>query len=277
MIDVESEIRGRIRKAREEAGLSQRQVAEALGVAQVTISDLERGRTRVSAADLARLATILGKGVGYFYPGVEPGEFSDAEETLLGLFRSLPPMWQDHLLDTARSQVRLYQGTPAQAVSSEPEPEPMPVIESDAETPVDEPEEPLPPRDRQSLMADFRAALDAHVGSWAEGGAWLMTDDQGVAWAVPTGFPDEVNERLSQGDLVGALIYVRTLNEPGRCEAARAIVRGLLIPHGVPLTVDENMTPRVSADALKDFLRRRGPVFVRAAAELIRLAGVEMT
>jgi transcriptional regulator with XRE-family HTH domain len=274
MIDVESEIRGRIRRAREEAGLSQREVAEALGVAQVTVSDLERGRTRVSAADLARLATILGVGVAGFYPGVEQGELTDAEQTLLGLFRALDPAWQAHLLAAARLQVRLYQGAPPPEAAPDAPPPTPPEPEPEPTPPPAAPEPPA--RDRATVMADFRAALDAHMGAWGDGAAWLVMDDDGVAWAVPTGFPAEVNERLTRGDVAGALIYVRTLNEAGRREAARVVVRGLLAPHGVPLTTDENMRPRVPAEALKAFLRRREPAFVRAVAELIRLAGVEM-
>jgi transcriptional regulator with XRE-family HTH domain len=48
----------RLRAAREEAGLSQGQVAKLLGLPRPSISELEAGRRRVSAEELTRLAEI---------------------------------------------------------------------------------------------------------------------------------------------------------------------------------------------------------------------------
>lgn len=47
----------RIRKAR---GLTQKQVAEKIGIKQVLVSDYERGRLRINADMLARFAVVLG-------------------------------------------------------------------------------------------------------------------------------------------------------------------------------------------------------------------------
>lgn len=65
-------IADRLRAAREMAGLSQGQVARMLGMHRPSISEMEAGRRRVSAEELAKLAEIY---------GVEPGWFANAQET----------------------------------------------------------------------------------------------------------------------------------------------------------------------------------------------------
>jgi transcriptional regulator with XRE-family HTH domain len=51
-------IPARLRVAREQAGLSQGQVAKLLGVHRPTVSEMEAGRRRVQADELAQLAKI---------------------------------------------------------------------------------------------------------------------------------------------------------------------------------------------------------------------------
>jgi transcriptional regulator with XRE-family HTH domain len=53
-----SEIAKRLRLAREQAGLSQGQVATLMGVQRPTISEIEAGRRRVSVEELSRLADL---------------------------------------------------------------------------------------------------------------------------------------------------------------------------------------------------------------------------
>lgn len=57
----------KIRQAREELGLTQKEVAKGFGCSQANMSDYERGMIGVDAADLARLAAILQKPLSYFY------------------------------------------------------------------------------------------------------------------------------------------------------------------------------------------------------------------
>ncbi|MCD4823779.1 MAG: helix-turn-helix domain-containing protein [Phycisphaerae bacterium] len=58
-IDVKRmKIATRLRSAREMAGLSQAQVAKLLGLHRPSISEMEAGRRRVSADELAQLADI---------------------------------------------------------------------------------------------------------------------------------------------------------------------------------------------------------------------------
>lgn len=52
------EIAGRLRAAREQAGLSQGQVAILLGYQRPTISEIEAGRRKISAEEIARFSEI---------------------------------------------------------------------------------------------------------------------------------------------------------------------------------------------------------------------------
>ena len=66
-----SPIRLRLREAREAAGMTQLELAEAAGTRQATISDLERGEAKtLRLALLERLADAL---------GVEPGELVERD------------------------------------------------------------------------------------------------------------------------------------------------------------------------------------------------------
>jgi len=55
-----SAIAGRLREAREMAGLSQGQVARLLSIHRPTVSEIEAGRRRVTAGELANLAKLYG-------------------------------------------------------------------------------------------------------------------------------------------------------------------------------------------------------------------------
>lgn len=56
--DKSSTIAVRIRTAREQAGLSQGQVAKMLGLQRPSVSEMEAGRRKVSAEELSQLANI---------------------------------------------------------------------------------------------------------------------------------------------------------------------------------------------------------------------------
>ena len=63
-------IGSRIRKRREELGLSQTDIADHLNVTESTIGNAERGTKGLMNIKLFRLAAFLGVGVEYFYPTV---------------------------------------------------------------------------------------------------------------------------------------------------------------------------------------------------------------
>jgi transcriptional regulator with XRE-family HTH domain len=58
-------IAGRLRTARQRAGLSQGQVAKELGLHRPSVSETEAGRRRVSADELGRLAELYKVDVGW--------------------------------------------------------------------------------------------------------------------------------------------------------------------------------------------------------------------
>ena len=63
------EIAERIRAAREQAGLSQGQVAKILSLQRPAVSEIEAGRRRVSAEELATLAELFDVSVEWLVSG----------------------------------------------------------------------------------------------------------------------------------------------------------------------------------------------------------------
>jgi transcriptional regulator with XRE-family HTH domain len=61
----QQQISTRIRTARENAGLSQGQAAKLLDVARPTVSEIEAGRRKVSAIELAQMAKLYGVGLAW--------------------------------------------------------------------------------------------------------------------------------------------------------------------------------------------------------------------
>jgi len=58
----------RVRLARLESGKTQTNLASLLGISRVSLSDIERSRRRVRAADLVLIAQVLGRPIDFFYP-----------------------------------------------------------------------------------------------------------------------------------------------------------------------------------------------------------------
>lgn len=78
-----SMIAQRLRMARELAGLSQAQVAEMLGLKRPSVTEIEAGRRKVSAEELARLAEIYDASIEWL-TGVE-SEGEDEFSARVGL------------------------------------------------------------------------------------------------------------------------------------------------------------------------------------------------
>ena len=56
----------KLQKAREEAGMSQEELAKKLGYTQASLSNYELGKRRLYLSDLKRLSQILSKPITYF-------------------------------------------------------------------------------------------------------------------------------------------------------------------------------------------------------------------
>lgn len=83
-----------IKQAREDAGLSQKKLAEKIHKKQSTLSDMETGKTEVGSGSIAMLADVLEKPLSYFYPWFmykefEPEKVDPLEEELLIQFQKI--------------------------------------------------------------------------------------------------------------------------------------------------------------------------------------------
>ncbi len=81
----------KVKRAREEAGLTQVELGDALGVSGNAVARIERGRNSLQLKHLLALPKILNKPIAWFLdlPGV-PGLTPDEEE-LLAAYRALAP------------------------------------------------------------------------------------------------------------------------------------------------------------------------------------------
>lgn len=93
----------RLKQARKDAGLTQREVAEELDLSRSSISQLEQGNRAVSSLELSQLARLYGRQVSDFFQedGQDLGK-------IVAHFRSDPALEGDQALDkTVRESVRL--------------------------------------------------------------------------------------------------------------------------------------------------------------------------
>lgn len=88
---LRNEIASRLRIAREAAGLTQGQVARMMKLHRPTISEIEAGRRRVSADELARFAEIYGTSANWL-TGEEKVEAQPEEERIKLAARQLSKM-----------------------------------------------------------------------------------------------------------------------------------------------------------------------------------------
>ncbi|MFN3166413.1 MAG: helix-turn-helix domain-containing protein [Phycisphaeraceae bacterium] len=106
--DARTGIARRIALARQQAGLSQGQVAKLLEVHRPTISEMESGRRRVAAEELAQLASIYGVDVTWLTTGSEGGE---SEERISLAARELSKLKPDDL-DRVMALLKTLKQTP---------------------------------------------------------------------------------------------------------------------------------------------------------------------
>ena len=84
-------IASRLRVARESAGLSQGQVARKLGMHRPTLTEIEAGRRRVTAEELAKLADIYGVDATWITSN-RPSDATPDDERILLAARALSRM-----------------------------------------------------------------------------------------------------------------------------------------------------------------------------------------
>ena len=108
------EIGHKLQKAREEAGLSQGELARQLGCTQSSLSNYELGKRRLYLADLQRISEILGKPVTFFLERTGDVHFDNKDASnffeepylrdILLEVRSLKPSNRKSVLDFIRWQ-----------------------------------------------------------------------------------------------------------------------------------------------------------------------------
>ncbi len=105
-------IRERVKQARLESNQTQEDLARVLQKTRVAVSDLERGRVSVSAADLLIIAMHYDKPISYFFPDfakVKKSELSPLDEELIKLFWQLPDPQKHIALEYVRQQVEVIE------------------------------------------------------------------------------------------------------------------------------------------------------------------------
>ncbi len=75
----------KLQEAREEAGLSQEELAKKIGCTQASLSNYELGKRRLYLADLQRIGQIMGKPITYFLEDAE--EEAPVQEDLKSLLK----------------------------------------------------------------------------------------------------------------------------------------------------------------------------------------------
>jgi len=105
-----------VRRAREEAGLTQAELADLIYRRRATISDIETGKSEVGTTTLALIAAALNKPITYFLPSnirakLEPHDLDTEEQELIIQFRKIA---DEKLRRLAIRQVKLLADTDIQ-------------------------------------------------------------------------------------------------------------------------------------------------------------------
>lgn len=106
--DRRAAIAARLRTAREAAGLSQGQVARHLEMHRPTISEIEAGRRRVSAEEIATFAELYGIDANWLTRGSE--DQSEGTEKIMLAARQLSKL-KDQDLDRLLDLLKMLRGS----------------------------------------------------------------------------------------------------------------------------------------------------------------------
>jgi len=110
-----------IRKAREEARLSQEELAKKIYRRRAAVSDMENGKVEFSAWVLPYLSSALNKPIGYFFPkeiieDIQEDSLSPLEQELLSNFRR---MWDEKVQRLALAQIKSIADLDVKAIISD--------------------------------------------------------------------------------------------------------------------------------------------------------------
>jgi transcriptional regulator with XRE-family HTH domain len=104
MTDNNMMIAQRIRAARLQRNLTQQDLADKFGKTSAAISDIERGKTQITAADLLLFSELLVKPIEYFF-----GEdFEDPEiQDIIAIIRQMPPELRNQQLPVMTMMLKM--------------------------------------------------------------------------------------------------------------------------------------------------------------------------
>ena len=114
-------IEERLKKIRKDKGLSQKEMAQILGVTTIALSGWETGRVPAGRSRLYMIAEVFGVNIEWLLKGEGPQYKSPTDvdeetrrkiedETLLKLFLSLPLDTQERILEVLRENVKKQGG-----------------------------------------------------------------------------------------------------------------------------------------------------------------------
>lgn len=98
----------RIRQARDEANLSQKQVALKIGLTRTAYANIELGRNTVTVSNLQKLAAVFNRPLSYFF-GDGSSELPSDEDELLQYYRSIPEQFRGTALEVVQTLARNLQ------------------------------------------------------------------------------------------------------------------------------------------------------------------------
>lgn len=104
MIDQNFQIAQRIKAARLQRNLTQQDLAEKFNKTSAAISDIERGKTQISATDLIQFSELLMKPIEYFFG--EDFSGNDVQDIIV-LIRKLPPELKKQQLPLITMMLRM--------------------------------------------------------------------------------------------------------------------------------------------------------------------------
>ncbi|RJP32111.1 MAG: XRE family transcriptional regulator [Actinobacteria bacterium] len=106
---INEHIGRKIQQAREEAGLTQDELASRLGITQAALSNYELGKRRLHLANLNRIAKELSRPIAFFIdepePAPDPHEEALLDESIsemISLWYEMPEDERQYLLDYIR-------------------------------------------------------------------------------------------------------------------------------------------------------------------------------
>jgi len=253
VIDIK-ELARRLRQAREEAGISQQDAADAIGVHRSSITQMEAGNRSVSTLELTRLATLYNRPITWFLSEAEP------EDLIVALHRAEPGLGSaresrrqiDHCVAICREGVSLERSLGHGPRNGPPSySEPVPQSPWDAIT------------QGQRVADEERRRLD--LGARPIGDLVGLIAEQGI-WVSGAALPENMSGLFLHHASIGLAILVNSAHVRARRrfsyvhEYAHA-----LLDRGQPFTV-------TSTDNAADLTEKRANAF--AAAFLMPREGV---